>query len=257
MKRNKAQISLFLILGLILLFVGWIGFYFVTSFKEVKSSETEKVSELPLSAVSIKNYIDVCVKKVAEEGVYFIGLQGGYYDAPLLSDSLLNIRVPYYWHNENNKMPNKDTMGQELSKYIKNKIPECTNNFKNFEESGYKFEIGNISAISNIASENVIVEVDYPIKVNIGPNVAQFNKFISNININFNKKYSFVKQIVIEQEKNPNSIPLGFISHLAYENNFTFQYLNIEKNIVLYALIFDEGEYKEPFIYAFMAKYNW
>lgn len=81
MKLNKAQISYFLILGLILVFVIGVGVYFVGNLKGQKAKEAaEKVQHVGLEALPVKTYIDECVKKAAVETGYEFGQRQGYYD---------------------------------------------------------------------------------------------------------------------------------------------------------------------------------
>lgn len=254
MKNKKAQIAYFLIFGIIILIA--IGFLLnIDDFQ--KDRYVEKTSEAAFDSQSVKNFIGNCLDETTKDGIYFITLQGGYYDMPDLSESIANVNIPYYWYYNESLIPGKELIELELSKYIKKQMPDCINNFNSFKEIGYKIDSKEISVKTNIALNDVNFEVNYPVHISYGSSEAYIEKFTINSQINFNKKYTIVKQIIEEQEKNPDFIPAGFISDLSFENNFTFANIYLDENSVLYTLIFNEWYNREPIIYSFLAEYNW
>jgi len=252
MESKRGQITIFIFVGIGILIVFSLIFYI--SGAKIKKMENE-VSYFSSKFQPIKTFVSSCVDKVSEEGLYFIGLQGGYYEVPVLSKEFFGIIIPYYWLYQDNKMPPKEIIERELSKYVEDKLSECVN-FSFFEEQDFEFGMGGVSVTSTIAEKEVVVNVDFPLKVRFGSDMEQFGKFTSSININFNKKYDYVKQIINEQKKIPDYVPIGFIANLAYENNFTFENIELGNGEIIYTLLFNESP-KDIFIYVFMAKYNW
>ena len=65
MAIKRAQITLFLILGLILVFVIGTGYYFISNIQKEKIKEIpEKVQQVNLEAYPVRNYIEECIKKL-------------------------------------------------------------------------------------------------------------------------------------------------------------------------------------------------
>lgn len=166
MRLNKAQISYFLILGLILIFVIGIGFYFIGNLKGQKAKETaEKVQQISLEAQPVKIYIDECIKKVAAETAYEFGQRQGYHDVhkPNLDTNYSNIA--YYYHKGNNIVPSKDVLEKEFSKILdENLLIDCTD-FSIFENLGYGIEFDDLNSTIQILKDNLIVNVNYPLLV--------------------------------------------------------------------------------------------
>jgi len=245
---KRGQISVFIILGIVI--VAGVAFFLFSQ------QETATESEPTPETAPIKLFIDSCISKVAEEGLFFIALQGGYYNAPQLSRPYSFITVPYYWDNQNSFIPSKNVIEGELSKYIDDNLPDCFGDFESFKEEGFDFELEDVSSDVTIAPNLVSVNVLYPIKITKGASISSLRRFISDVEIDFNGRYEIVKEILEEQKNTPNSVPLGYISALAFEQGFTFETIDMGDGEVIYTLLFDEkGE--GDFIYAFAARYDW
>ena len=105
MENKRGQITIFIFVGIGILIVFSLIFYI--SVAKVKKMGNE-VSDFSSKFQPIKTFVSSCVDKVSEEGLYFIGLQGGYYEYPVLSKEFFGIMIPYYWLYQENKMPAKE-----------------------------------------------------------------------------------------------------------------------------------------------------
>jgi len=251
---KRGQISIFILLISVLIIMFFFIFYLDIS--DTKKTEVETSTTLPFTFESIKLFINSCLDDTAENGIYFLGLQGGYYDSDSIISGELKLKIPYYWYQGEDKMPSKEEIEIELSRYVKDKLPECINDFDEFKKQGYEINAGDINVISKINEEDVDVKLEYPIESTIGSEVFKIDEFLLNLDFNFNEKYNIVKRIMEEQKKTPNSVPLGFIAYSAFNNNFTFENIYLDNDDVFYMFIF-EREAKDPFIYTFLADYNW
>lgn len=89
---------MFLVLGLVLVFVVGIGFYFVLNLKQDKIKiETEKSAELSFSSYNLNYFLENCFKKLASEGVDYVSLLGGTstYPISLLMRVLLTQHITF------------------------------------------------------------------------------------------------------------------------------------------------------------------
>ena len=238
-----------MVLGIVILIIGYLYF---ASFKEPDKG----IIQTATRSQPINLFVESCIENMAKKGIYFIALQGGYYDAPQLSVPFLNANVPFYWHNKESKVPEKQVIEKDLSKYIKNNLPECINDFKSFEELGFRINAGEPKIKSTIAEKNVVVDVEYPIRVSSDSGSINLDKFTSTIDLRLNDAYKFSNQIVEEQKKTPDSIPIGFITDLSYNNDFTFEIINLQNDEVIYSLVLPK-EGNDDLIYSFAAKYDW
>lgn len=250
MNVKRGQISIFILISLVIL----IAFSFIIYLNSSEKAEVE-ISKI-VSIEPIELFVNLCLNEIAEKGVYVIGLQGGYYDGDSLNEENPVVKIPYYWYEQEDKMPSKEIIQEELTEYVELNLLSCIDDFKSLKEQGYTFTVGEIEAESLISEEDVIVTINFPIEAISGNNVFNLNEFSTQINFDFNEKYNLVKQIMEEQKKTPNSVPISFISQLAYNNEFTFTNTYLDNDTVYYALIF-EREIKPPFVYGFLSQYDW
>ena len=79
MKFKKSQITLFIILGLVLLFVIGSFFYFTKYVaKKQTGYETTETQKIKTELQPIVNYVTQCLDKTTKEGLVLLGKQGGY-----------------------------------------------------------------------------------------------------------------------------------------------------------------------------------
>ena len=169
-RGKKGQVTVFIILGIIILVVVGILVYFYTS--NVRETSLEEVQvRLDASALEpIKELIETCTKETIEKGIILVGMQGGYYN-PAQFVQLGNYSVSYAYINGANKLPTLARIGQEIEEYSmsdesREKIDNCINDFKQFtlniESGDYEVEMGEISGTS------IPVRIIYPIEVSKG-----------------------------------------------------------------------------------------
>jgi hypothetical protein len=76
--NNKAQLTFFLLIGFIVLFI--MGFLFYVNKKSTEyrtKTETITTQEVPYDITAIKSYVDNCLSKTARNGMKLLGEQGG------------------------------------------------------------------------------------------------------------------------------------------------------------------------------------
>lgn len=119
LKNKKAQITVFMIVGIILMFSSALMFYIRGQITESISDEfIPTVEEVPLEAQPVKLFVENCLKKSGTEALVQAGLHAGYIDpkdeelsgtyfltgiAPTESDALAvfesdNAIIPYWWY---------------------------------------------------------------------------------------------------------------------------------------------------------------
>src|SRR3989344_5824791 len=74
--NRKAQAAIFLIATAVILLAGVLYFFYQ---KEFGSAQVEPVQP---EAMPVKNFIEACLKNVAEDGIDRIGMSGGYIEIP-------------------------------------------------------------------------------------------------------------------------------------------------------------------------------
>ncbi len=244
---KRGQVTIFIVVAIVVIGIVGVLIYLNTN----KNQESKSVLETD----SVHSFVQLCLDETLKEGVEFVGLQGGYYNEPVLSKYYIFYNIPYYWSAGENKIPEINKIEEEISEYVEDNLDYCLNDFKIFENS-YEIKASEINVKSlDVLDNEVQVNIDYPISVQAGEKIVEFKKFDSSVSSDLKKAYDISKQIIEEQKKTPNEIPLGFIAQLASSNDFTFETINVEDDDVVYTLIF--GNENNPFIYAYAADYDW
>lgn len=211
MRNRIAQIALYMILGLILLFVIGIGFYFISNLnKEKIKTSSGGIHQVSLEFSPINNFIYECVKKASIESAYRLGVQGGYY---ILPKDILNAnytKPPYYYFQGQNLMPTKERIEDELSKSVNEYFNKCMN-LSFFEEQGFKFSFKSIKIKSSILDEKTIINVDFPLTIakdNIRQEISQFSYELP---FRIGHIYSISKELVEKILKEPYYTDLTYL----------------------------------------------
>jgi len=252
MLSKRGQITIFIIIGLVIIIS--FGLLFYLKF-DVETKEMEKIPDYQI-AEPIRFYVDSCVRDIVDNGIFYTNFQGGYYDVP---NSLYYFfaEIPFYFYIGNEDLPDKATFESEFSKYVKNELPICINNFESFKEMGYKFEIDEMT-VKTTLGKTISVNVDYPIKIMKQETTATVSDFIYTKRFNFDKLYNILIEFSEEHQKNPDYVPIGFLSLLAYQNNFTYDLTYSDENEVIYTFIYNDlFDDNQTLLFNFASKYEW
>ena len=147
---KRGQISIFIIIGIIIVLVAGILFWM-----SEESIDKPILSKVPQKAMPIREYVTACLEKTTNQGLKVIGDQGGIIDIrnsglnldiePTESDAVeffkgTNYYIPYWYHmNSENDCVNCQfkshrpnlysgqglNIEDQLAKYVKDNIYSC------------------------------------------------------------------------------------------------------------------------------------
>jgi len=254
MKHKRGQITIFIIMGIVLLVVVSFLLYY-----ESELSQRDKgidISKLPSDVAPVKVFIDSCIKQVVEDGIVWVSLQGGYYEV-MNGYNYSFISVPYYFHLGDNNFPEKNIIEKEFSKYINDNLLKCVNNFEAFREMGYEIITEDISSDTSLG-KTINIEINFPITIKKGESTTKIKDFYYNQDFNFDKLYNILLDFAEEHQKNPDFVPIGYLSLLAYQNDFTYDLIYEDNKTVIYSFnLNDLFEEEKILIFNFASKYEW
>jgi hypothetical protein len=226
--NNKGQITVFIILGIVILFIVALAVYLQQSNNQVRPPVQQLVVDEEVKPIQL--YVTDCLTSTAKDALIRLGQNGGYIDVtgmridprPYNSDVLLfePQQMPYWYYLKsctqsksgcltirnppvcNNgvdcALPYKGpgSMEEQLNKYIETHIGTCINNFAPFSE---RFTVlpGEIKVDSRIAETDVGFKLDYPLKVLVKGSDRQSNipYFYTSHDIKLKKIYTFAQEI--------------------------------------------------------------
>ncbi len=144
---RKAQVSIFVILGLVLLLIMSVYMFYVSR-NSIRSYEedTDKVTTLSDVNIDSRNYINSCIKDSVQETIDDTGIR-------------------------------EENINQYKT-IVTEKITECTKElFNNLEDMDYKVEVSNIIIEAVFEDETISVEVIYPISIEHDGQKIDFSSF--------------------------------------------------------------------------------
>ena len=229
MRRNKAQASVFIIIGTILLIAAGIYFYARQQTLKQISPEIEIfLEEVPSEFEPVRSFVTSCLEDTSAEGLSLIGKQGGYAgfnsDYSGQSFSLSNdptdtdavefapnsgLRIPY-WHYlsspndcENCKFESKrpelrqgeNSIQSQLSKYVENNIDRCLDNFNALKEQGFDIAATEKNVEATITENDVAVVLNYDLNVQKENAKAAMTKFFVVLPVSLQKIYNLATAI--------------------------------------------------------------
>lgn len=176
---KRGQITVFILIGITLLIIFGIVFY---TKGNVSKKETEtaakKINADAFDIIPVRKYVESCLKKASDDGLWLLGAQGGYVELPegLSSTFYEDNLVPYYLSGTTPTYPSIDNMESGLSKYVIVEFQKCLD-LSTFDYIGFnitgpevdtttgyaKIELVGINV--SINKDDVVVSVEYPLTI--------------------------------------------------------------------------------------------
>lgn len=163
LKNNKGQITIFVVIGIILVIVA--SFFYANSKLEFFVDEDSRFKN------QINDIVEQCLFDSTSKGVFLLGFQGGVIDVDtnVRIDPKkyidLGLIIPNWDSTRQNSIPTIESMEEELNNYIENETLECVKGDLNALDSYYDILVDSqISANSQINSKNVRSELELLIK---------------------------------------------------------------------------------------------
>ena len=249
--NKKGQITIFIIIGIVLL----IAFGLIIFLKVKVTSSVENTFRT--NTESIEYYIKNCIKISAEESIMYTASQGGYANT---KEPLYNFywrEIPYYMYENENTMPTKQTIEEEISRYIDYRLPLCLSNLTNFEEQGYDIMIGEPESKTIISANDVFTEVNYPIEIKKENFIKKLDKFNTKTPVRLGEIYDVIYDLTEEQIADPDYICISCMTEKCIENEFKIETTVQESGTIVYLLIDESSRINDmPFIIIYAYKYR-
>ncbi|MBU1205086.1 MAG: hypothetical protein KKE93_04210 [Nanoarchaeota archaeon] len=230
--KKRGQITIFIIVGLILVFSMFIILYL----------NKNKIGDLDVLQSSdikpIEYYVDLCVKSSASDALYLLGVQGGYTTTPDLYFESAYAKIAYWYYKGRDTSPAIEEMEQELSSYVNRALPECIESLNVFSDMGFEFEFGEINTKTKINENNVEFNIDYPITIKKGDSKTEIKEFYRNFPVRLGHMHSIAKEIVGKEIEDPDWIDMTYL----VGQDVNFQIYPYDENIIIYSLLDNRSE---------------
>ncbi|MBI2139435.1 hypothetical protein HYU14_00810 [Candidatus Woesearchaeota archaeon] len=228
---KKGQVSLFIIVGLVLL----IGVSMIILYQNINEKKiTPEVgkassSEVPQWAVPVKDLMESCIASIAIDGLRKIGQHGGYInprdsflsgraftfdDNPTESDffqpsALSSSQIAYWWYLKSpnacidcdlsTNKPTLDEIAVQISKYVNQRLHNCTKYMEDFEKQGFEVDIGALTTATSIPEKGVDIKVENPITLKKEGTTATIPEFSVHLDLNLKDIFELALKIILFQ----------------------------------------------------------
>ena len=247
MKRNKflqnrkSQITFFILAGILMLLIAALAIY-LGSEKTIKAPQLQDVE-------SIKFYVNKCIKNKAESILDLVGIQGGY----VVPDDYLDAnysKIGYGFFNGESALPTIQEIEAQINKYFGEEIQSCSNAtlFPGFDVSlnGY------ITVNAKIVQNDVIIKIDYPLRISKGATIVEPHDFETTIPVRLGNIHSILTGIINKTLEDEEWIDLAYLS--GFDVKITI--LPYDKNSIVYSIEDKRGAKTYTFLSAFKFKPN-
>ena len=242
---KRGQVALFVIIAILIVSAAFTLLYTQT--------ELFKKAEANPEIAPVESFIKNCVKSTGEDALIFIGQQGGYYELPKLSVS----GYSYYFYDNKSVMPSKEKIESELSKYMNEMLPFCTQNFVDFPDFNVEANPNAVRTKTTIIRDKVIFDIEWQVLIKKADSTYRLSSFLFEIPSRLNTIYAVVQNMTLRQLEDPSSICLSCLTNFEIQNDL-YIYMNNYGNDTVIFTISDNKTWinKNPYEFVFANKYG-
>ena len=224
MHKKRGQVTVFIIIGIIMLFAVGVFFY-------IRNMIPEKPVFVPEKTTAVHEYVQTCMKDIGIEAVNILGMQSGYTEIPerialnpysyIALDKERVFKLPYWYYKGENRMPTLNDMEEQVNNYMNERLLVCLDNFSVFEKQYNIKTTSDIKTETDIGSENVIIKVFYDVEIADKQNkqTIKATNYITEIPVRLGRVYELAKKIMISENKD------------MFLENFTIDFMSMDPKI--------------------------
>ena len=214
--NKKAQMAIFMIIGLIIVIAIAIGVYMANKSVDLE----EPIEEIISKPSTITEFVERCIYDTTVSGVGLIAFQGGViYEQPeMLNMSVIDVDaiVKYGYYENKNVLVSITEMESDLENYLADALPICLNNFEAFPQETVKTAKltdgrEDITAIVEIVMDKLIVDVNYPITYG----TTTVDEFILDVPVRLGYMHALANAVIEKQILDADNVDLTFLSDLS------------------------------------------
>jgi len=233
---KKAQLTVFIIIGLVMIVAAGIGIYITSS--SIKMEENR--AAIPPSQRPVYDFVVSCAQQLSREAINLIGQQGGYLNIPnfiatnpagyVLADPAGVVKVPYWYYHEEDRSPPIGNIEFDISTFIRQNLRQCLDNFASFPQYNITEVAGtNISVKTTLADENVAIELSYPIDVASAEKTERLENYAIFVPVRLKKMYELGTKLM-QQENEQMFFEKKTVDWIASDPNTPLDVLELNCN---------------------------
>lgn len=211
---KKAQITTFVVVGLVVVILAGMVIYFATSTTKRQGQKNVRITQQSTTRTQqVSNFITSCLEKTTKDGVILVGRKGGHaldQSQKQYYDSTYEINIDYGNEGITTLLLDEGEVTAQLNTYILNNVMPCIGDFSTFELQGFEIEKPGIETVEvkvELLENGVLVTLDYPIEVvytKLGEKKS-YDKFNYNLDVSLSELRGIAEGIITVAEPEPIS----------------------------------------------------
>jgi hypothetical protein len=213
--KKRSQVTLFVIIGLVILISALVIIYIKYLIKPPEKIETP--------GDPVQMFVEQCIKSSAEEGLVMLGQQGGYinteaidaqsarldpFGSPALAQGGGKLIIPYWFYQDSAGMDRSEmpalvksydgdySIQWQLEDYINRNVRDCIDGFSVFKPQGIDVtEAGVLNTSVIIGDAAVSIKVLYPIDVTEKESAKRLKEFYVTVPVRLGSVYGLARDI--------------------------------------------------------------
>jgi len=180
---KKAQISMFIIIGIILVIIVIFAYAFIPSLDPLSKQDSGNVH----------SFVQGCLIKSGEDAVHIVTLNGGYLN-PLQTSTISSRNITLLNNGNTNLVPDMVFVKSQIESKSEELFTGCIDDFSEFRG---RFETGIPKITVDIYADSISLMLDYPITISHQDSVKTYDKFAATIDrINLPSVFAAAEQTV-------------------------------------------------------------
>jgi hypothetical protein len=241
MQNKRGQLTLFIIIGIILIVV---IFAYQLFYGGIRNNEIPfEKRNFGEQSLILKSFIKDCLKIKGQETIIKIGSQGGYYEEPLDTYLLIGGDIlSVYYIDSLTYIPSKSNLEEEISAGLEYEGMEC---LINLDEFGLEIDY-NLNSVKALISEKEIeLLIDLNLEISnkeetISLDFKEEKVFIDSSLLNMNSLASY---ITISHQLDDEVLDISSFISLAKEYDLLIDIINDPENSLFVNIIDNKTDY--------------
>jgi len=228
--RIQAQVSVFVIFAIIIAAAIGVGYFISKSINQAKlDKEFFESTEVKGQVDVLKNSIKTCMSNSADECIFLLGVQGGYYNKPKEYFDLGWAFIPYYYKNGIIMMPDKSKIEGEMSLCFNDMLLKCLNDV---DKKGFDLKFQDFKTKTQIKEKEVFILTESLSSISKEKKTITFNLNSNPVlkNSKFYDTIELAKYSLEYHKSEPELLCINCLVNFAEQKGLLIDYINSGNN---------------------------
>lgn len=254
MQQKKGQLTLFILIGIVVVLVIVAVGYFIGRSSAVTVNEAYFKDGAARDSLSLlqDDFLN-CRDDVTLDSLQTIGVQGGYFEKPPQADDLGWVFFPYYYSEGELLMPQRSVIEQQLGKAVDEGFVDCVAEI----DSAFTLEYDVPQSSAKILDDEVYFEIDMPITITEDANsiILEMKDFEKVYNFSLSNILDVAEYYTNSHTQDPEMYCITCLSALAEEKDVYVDIVPYEENTMM-VVITNNNSFIDPYAFVFLNKYT-